>query len=51
MFEDARRPPDEHCDPDSKAATSKKTKPSKKPHKNKAQKGRRGNAKQDRRRQ
>ena len=50
MFEDARRPADKHCDPDSKAAASKKTKPRKKPHKNKAQKGRRRNAKQARRR-
>ena len=33
MFEDARRPPDEHCDPDSKAVASKKTKPRNKPRK------------------
>ena len=50
MFEDARRPPDEPCDPDSKAAASKKTKPRKKPSKQLEQKERRRNAKQARRR-
>jgi hypothetical protein len=47
MFEDARRPPDEPCDPDPKAATRKKTTPGKK--KKPEQKGRRRNAKQARR--
>jgi hypothetical protein len=46
MFEDARRPPNDDCDPGSTATASKKTKPSDK----QKQKGRRRNAKQARRR-
>ena len=49
MFEDARRPPDEDCDPDSNAAASKNTKPRKTPRIKQEQKGTRRNAKQARR--